>query len=84
LASAEITTLEGANEYIRRKFIPWHNRHLKVKAAETGNAFVPCLHADPVLPDCPPGETVRVRGRLWFYEGKDADAELERVAAEFK
>ena len=46
LASAEITTLEGANEYIRRKFIPWHNRHLKVKAAETGNAFVPCLHAD--------------------------------------
>jgi peptidoglycan/xylan/chitin deacetylase (PgdA/CDA1 family) len=45
---------------------------------------VPCLHADPVLADCPPGETVRVRGRLWFYEGKDVDAELERVAAEFK
>jgi len=36
-----------------------------------------------VLPDCAPGETVRVRGRLWFYEGKEIDAELARAAAEF-
>ena len=34
-----------------------------------GNAAVPCMHADPVLPDCPAGETVRVRGTLWF-EGR--------------
>jgi peptidoglycan/xylan/chitin deacetylase (PgdA/CDA1 family) len=31
-----------------------------------GNAQCPCLHSDPVLPDCAPGETVRVTGRLWF------------------
>ena len=48
-----------------------------------GNRLVPCLHADPVLPDCPPGETVRVRGRLWFYEGKDVQQELERAKADF-
>jgi len=49
-----------------------------------GQPLVPCLHADPVMADCPPGETVRVRGRLWFYEGKDVEAELDRVAAELK
>ena len=31
-----------------------------------GNAKCPCFHSDPVLPDCLPGETVRVRGKLWF------------------
>ena len=48
-----------------------------------GNSFVPCLHADPVLPDCASGETVRVRGRLWFYEGKDVQQELERAKASY-
>ena len=46
-----------------------------------GNPLVPCLHADPVLADCAPGETVRVRGRLWFYEGTDVQQELERAKA---
>ncbi|HUQ92877.1 MAG TPA: polysaccharide deacetylase family protein [Bryobacteraceae bacterium] len=32
-----------------------------------GNANCPCFHSDPSLPDCPPGATVRVTGRLWFY-----------------
>ena len=31
-----------------------------------GNAACPCMHSDPVLPDCAPGETVRVRGHLAF------------------
>ncbi len=31
-----------------------------------GNPACPCLHADPSLPDCAPGETVRTTGRLWF------------------
>ena len=31
-----------------------------------GNPQCPCMHSDPQLPDCAPGETVRVRGRLWF------------------
>jgi hypothetical protein len=35
-----------------------------------GNAQCPCLHSDPVLADCAPGETVRVTGRLWFAEGE--------------
>jgi hypothetical protein len=29
-----------------------------------GNPNCPCLHADPVLPDCAPGETVAVKGTL--------------------
>ena len=44
-----------------------------------GNPPVPCLHADPVLPDCPPGESVRRKGRLRFYQGKDIEKELERM-----
>lgn len=43
------------------------------------NPPVPCLHSDPRLPDCPPGETVTARGRLWFYEGDDVEAELTRL-----
>lgn len=31
-----------------------------------GNPRVPCLHADPVLPDCAPGQTVKVKGKLSF------------------
>jgi polysaccharide deacetylase len=31
-----------------------------------GNAACPCMHSDPILPDCAPGETVRVRGYLSF------------------
>jgi len=39
-----------------------------------GNQNCPCFHSDPVLPDCPPGETVRVKGWLWFHEGDLAGA----------
>ncbi|MSU59796.1 MAG: polysaccharide deacetylase family protein [Pedosphaera sp.] len=46
--------------------------------------LVPCIHADQVFADCPPGETVRVRGRLWFYEGKDIEQEFERAKAAFE
>jgi peptidoglycan/xylan/chitin deacetylase (PgdA/CDA1 family) len=45
-----------------------------------GNPPCPCLHADPKLPDCPPGETQRVRGWLSFYEGEDIDGELKRLS----
>ena len=44
-----------------------------------GNPPCPCLHSDPQVPDCPPGETRRVRGWLSFYEGADVDAELPRL-----
>ena len=45
-----------------------------------GNPPVPCLHSDPKFPDCAPGETQRVRGWLWFYEGAAITNELDRLA----
>ena len=44
-----------------------------------GNPPCPCLHSDPQVPDCPPGETKRARGWLSFFEGDDLDAELRRL-----
>lgn len=46
-----------------------------------GNAACPCLHSDPQFPDCPPGETRHVTGRLWFYQGRDIQAEFDRLDA---
>jgi len=43
-----------------------------------GNPQCPCMHSDPVLPDCPAGQTVRVRGKLWFYEGSKIEEEISR------
>ncbi|MCY2953041.1 MAG: CehA/McbA family metallohydrolase [Planctomycetota bacterium] len=45
------------------------------------NAPVPCMHSDPKFPDCQPGETRRLHGRLWFYEGRDIQSELKRIEA---
>jgi hypothetical protein len=44
-----------------------------------GNPPCPCMHADPVVEDCPPGATKGVRGWLSFYEGADIGAELKRL-----
>ncbi len=46
-----------------------------------GNPPCPCLHADPVVEDCPPGQSRSVRGWLSFYEGSDIAAELRRLKA---
>jgi predicted amidohydrolase len=46
-----------------------------------GNDQCPCLHADPQFPNCAPGETVRVRGWLSFYQGTNIKDELERIDA---
>jgi len=43
------------------------------------NAPVPCLHSDPKLADCAPGETQRVRGWLSFYQGTNIQAEFKRI-----
>lgn len=43
------------------------------------NERCPCLHSDPKFPDCEPGKTVKLRGWLSFYEGKDIEAELKRI-----
>jgi hypothetical protein len=29
----------------------------------------PCMHADPFVPDLPPGEHATIRGRIWFFDG---------------
>ena len=44
------------------------------------NGRIPCLHADPVLPDCPPGESVSVEGRIYLLTGdlNDLKARYER------
>jgi hypothetical protein len=46
-----------------------------------GNELVPCIHSDPVFPDCAPGATVTVRGWLSFYEGADVASEFRRLDA---
>ena len=43
------------------------------------NPPCPCMHSDPVLPDAAPGETVEVRGRMWFHEGADITGEIEKA-----
>ena len=35
------------------------------------NPPVPCIHSDPIFPDCTPGKTVTVTGSLRFYVGKN-------------
>lgn len=45
LRLAAITTVEGANDYIARRFLPWFNRRFGVKAAGH-SAFVPARGAD--------------------------------------
>lgn len=32
------------------------------------NPPVPCIHADPTFPDCPPGQRVSVRGKIAFLD----------------
>ena len=44
-----------------------------------GNPPCPCLHADPKVPDCEPGETQTVRGWVSFFEGIQINDELKRL-----
>jgi hypothetical protein len=46
-----------------------------------GNPPCPCMHSDPIFPDCAPGETKRLKGWLSFYEGTDIGAEFGRLDA---
>lgn len=45
------------------------------------NPPCPCIHADPLFPDLAPGEEALARGRLFYFEGEDLKAEIERRAA---
>ena len=44
-----------------------------------GNPPCPCVHSDPVVEDCPPGESRSVRGWISFYQGDDIDSEFKRL-----
>jgi hypothetical protein len=61
------------------------NRWIATAWSHAGRAWtnppVPCLHSDPVFPDCPPGETKTVRGRLFFHDGPDINPEINRRRA---
>ncbi len=43
------------------------------------NPPVPCIHVDPIFPDCEPGQTVLVEGEISFYEGTDIRSYLDTV-----
>jgi peptidoglycan/xylan/chitin deacetylase (PgdA/CDA1 family) len=44
---------------------------------------VPCMQANPMLPDCPAGQTVKVHGRLWFYTGTDIQGQIRQAEKHF-
>ncbi|MBT3595535.1 MAG: hypothetical protein HN758_01795 [Verrucomicrobia bacterium] len=37
------------------------------------------MHSDPQFPDLEFGESHRIKGWVWFYEGEDGGAELKRL-----
>ena len=47
------------------------------------NPPVPCLHADPKFPDCPPGQTVEAHGIITFYEGADVKARIRELQKKY-
>jgi peptidoglycan/xylan/chitin deacetylase (PgdA/CDA1 family) len=88
LSSAEqFKSLTNNNKLFRAPFVACRNaagNRWIIMAWENcvrawGNASCPCMHSDPQFPDCPPGETRRLRGWLSFYEGTEIDAELQRI-----
>ena len=82
----EFNGLTNENKALRAPVAAAHaakgNRWILTKWEPSGrvwaNQDVPCMHADPNLPDAPFGSTVRARGRLWFYEGADIAGEFKR------
>jgi hypothetical protein len=47
--------------------------------AVAGNSKCPCLHSDPPMWECEPGQTVTARGWMSFYEGTNIEAEFRRL-----
>lgn len=88
-AAAGFAAQTGANKVLRAPYAACRSedgRRWIITAwdpidAPWQNPPVPCIHANPKFPDCPPGETVRARGWLSFHEGPDIEAELKRIDA---
>lgn len=51
-----------------------------------GNTQSPCMHMDPIIPSCPPGESSGIFGRMVFFEGswEDLYALARRERADLK
>jgi hypothetical protein len=45
------------------------------------NPPCPCIHSDPSFPDLAPGAEATARGRVFWHEGEDFEAEVARRAA---
>ncbi len=46
LGRAGVASLAEANQYIRQRFLPWHNRHWTEPPQQNATTFVPCGGAD--------------------------------------
>jgi hypothetical protein len=88
-AAAGFATQTSANKVLKAPYAACRSedgRHWIITAwdpldAVWQNPPVPCLHSNPKFADCAPGQTVRARGWLSFYEGTDLEAELRRIEA---
>ena len=68
---AAIKAVPSANQAPRWLITAWQPNH-----RVWTNPPVPCVHSDPIFPDCDPGQTVSVSGGLWFYAGDEVEAEI--------
>lgn len=59
-----LIALRGSGEPERWLATIWHPARLLF-----ANPNIPCIHSDPLPPDCPAGGKVRVEGLVLFHEG---------------
>jgi len=88
-AAPEFAGRMNDNKLLRPPYVACHSKDRKrwiitawsPNFRAWANPPCPCMHSDPRFPDCKPGETKRLVGRVWFYEGTDIDGELKRLQA---
>lgn len=69
LALANITTMEVANQFLRRSYLKRFNRRFMVEPAESGSAFVPLLGVDIDNMSCRQVERQVTRDSCISYQG---------------
>jgi hypothetical protein len=67
-----------SNQAERLVAMTWHQATLSL----VSNPNHPCMHADPQVKDLEPGEKAVVRGKIIFFEGKLADFDFAKHAAD--
>jgi hypothetical protein len=45
----------------------------------SGNPQIPSIDSILSFPTCPPGETVKSRGQVWFYQGSNVIGEIQKA-----